>query len=549
MTKSANTFLPSQFQPALPTEIISAPEGESEEFDVLIVGAGPAGLSTAIKLAQWAQQEDLGELKIAVVEKAERIGHHTLSGAIINPMAFRELFPDTPEDELPFAQKAASDRVYMLTESRAIRLLVPPLMKNHGNYVASLCEVVRWLAARAEELGVMVFTGFPATALLVEGDKVVGVRTADRNRGREGQEMPNFEPGMDLKARVTVLAEGTRGKLTQGFLGWQQISSDNPQIYAIGVKELWETKAAPSSVIHTMGWPLKEGRLFGGTFMYPMSETLVSLGLVVGLDSRSASFDPHFLLQKAKTHPLFRKVLEGGQRVEWGAKTIPEGGFYALPSRLSGDGVLVTGDSAGFVNVPTLKGVHYSMYSGIFAARAIASAFKKQDFSSSTLSEYDELVRKSFITRDLRRTRNMRQAFQNGLYQGMLKSGLMYMLRGWWPRKLPTLADIDHGRGDAGKWKYPRPDGKLTFNKADSVGVSGNATRDDVPPHLALAEQVPPEVARFYANLCPAEVYEVTDDGELRVNASNCIDCMTTDILAARWSPREGGSGARYLRM
>ena len=548
MRNTEQAFLPSQFQPALPAEIISAPQGESEEFDVLIVGAGPAGLSTAIRLAQLAQREELGELKIAVVEKAERVGHHNLSGAIINPAAFRELFPETPEEEFPFAQKVASDRVYFLTESRAVRLPVPPLMKNHSNYVASLCEVVRWLAARAEELGVMVFTGFPGASLLVEGGRVVGVRTADRNRGREGEELPNFEPGMDLKARVTVLSEGTRGKLTQAFLQWQQISADNPQVYAIGVKELWETKAAPASVIHTLGWPLKEDRLFGGTFMYPMSETLVSLGLVVGLDGGSASFDPHFLLQKTKTHPFFRKVLDGGERVEWGAKTIPEGGYYALPSRLSGDGALITGDSAGFVNVPSLKGVHYSMYSGIFAAQAIASAFKKQDFSSSTLSEYDGLVRKSLIMRDLRFTRNMRQAFQNGLYQGMLKSGLMYAFRGWWPRRLRSVSDSDHHRA-GGEESYPGPDGKLTFNKADSVGVSGNVTRDDVPHHLALAEQVPAEVARFYAHLCPAEVYEVTDDGQLKVNPSNCIDCMTTDILAARWSPREGGSGARYLRM
>ena len=355
-------------------------------------------------------------------------------------------------------------------------------------------------------------------------------------------------PAMDLTARVTVLSEGTRGPLTQAFLEWQGIDSANPQIFALGVKELWETRVPLDRVIHTMGWPLP-GDAFGGSFMYPLDENLVALGLVVGLDSRDARLDVHNVLQRMKLHPLFRPYLEGGEMVEWGAKTIPEGGYYSVPERRHGNGVCVVGDAAGYVDVPSLKGIHYAMHSGILAARATFRALKAGDVSEAGLRSYTESVNASYIMRDLRRTRNVRLAFKRGFLRGVVRAGLMTLSGGAIPGgKITTAEDAAEERVLGGGGPGVRPDGKLTFSKVDAVYKAGNQTRDDGPSHLVVADDVSPEAAELYTHMCPAGVYE-RDGDELRVNAPNCVDCKATDVLGPRWTSREVGSGPAYRRM
>lgn len=558
--KTEKTFRPADFQPTLPVEQIilsDPPSAEGVEFDVLFVGAGPASLAGAIKLAQLVKSENektsgaLGNVTIGIVEKSAEVGHHILSGAVINPAPFHELFPELPMHEIPFAGPVPKDKVLFLTENSAVRLPTPPTMKNHGNYVASLCEIVRWLASQAQNLGVEIFTGFPVKSLLVKESAVIGVRTADSGRNRDGSEMPNFQPGTDIAARVTVLGEGTRGFLTQAYLQWQNISSPNPQIYALGVKEVWQLKRPLDAVVHTMGWPL-DSNTFGGSFFYPLKENQASLGLVVGLDYPDAATNVHELLQKLKLHPFFRPYFEGGELLEWGAKTIPEGGYWSLPARLSGSGLVLAGDAAGFVDVPSLKGVHYAMSSGILAARAVFEALKKKDFSAETLSGYDRSIKESQIVKDLYRRRNMRLTFKSGFWFGGLKAGLSYVTRGslFGSRvnvEPDSFAPRHFGRGLIHQTQF-HPDGKLTFRKLDAVFKSGNATRDSIPSHLLAAKEVDASVAEFYAHLCPAGVYEVVE-GKLRINPPNCIDCKATDVLAPRWTPREGGSGPKYVRM
>jgi electron-transferring-flavoprotein dehydrogenase len=422
-------------------------------------------------------------------------------------------------------------------------------MQNHGNYIASLCEIVRWLGEKAEGLGVNMFTGFPADALLVDGDRVRGVRTTPTGLKRDGSPGPGFTPPTDITAKVTVLSEGSRGTLAQAWLQWQKVGSDNPMIYALGVKELWETKKPLHAVIHTLGWPLPTDA-FGGSFCYPMEPNLVAIGLVVGLDYRQANLDVHVMLQRLKLHPLFRPYLEGGEMVEWGAKTIPEGGYYALPKRRHGNGVLVVGDSAGFVEVASLKGIHYAMLSGMHAARAIFDALKKGDTSAAALAPYDRAVDGSAIVSDLRARRNMRVVFQKaGFYLGGIQAALMTVTGGAFPGgHISSEKDADVPRAAGVPVDTFVPDGKLTFGKVDAVFKAGNATRDDIPSHLVVGPDIPPEVAEMYQHLCPAGVYERQGD-KLVVNAPNCVDCKATDVIGPRWTPREGGSGPRYRKM
>jgi electron-transferring-flavoprotein dehydrogenase len=544
-------IVPARYQPPLPLDqlILAADSpgaGDRMELDVLIVGAGPAGLACAIELARLAKQEGR-ELNIGVLEKAEALGEHSLSGAVVNPRAFHELFPELHDADFPFRGPVEKEAVYLLRAAGRWRLPTPPTMRNHGFYVASICEIVRWLGSKAEVMGVNVFTGFPAASLLVDGRRVVGVRTTATGLGRDGAPLPSYSAPNDLVARITALAEGTRGMLSQAWIEWQQVASENPQIFALGVKEIWETKRPLDTVIHTMGWPLPSDA-FGGSFCYPLAANLVALGLVVGLDYRTTDLDAHELLQRLKQHPLFRGYLEDGELVEWGAKTIPEGGYYAVPARRSGDGVVILGDAAGFVDVPSLKGIHYAMQSGMYAARAMFHALRTEDPSAGPLAAYDRMVDESFIMADLYRTRNMRLAFTDGFYRGGLKAGLMTLTGGRFPgRKIAMEPDAAVPRrvGVSGSFT---PDGDLTISKVDGVFKSGNATRDTIPTHLVVGRDVPAAVAEFYAHLCPAGVYELAD-GVLRINAPNCVDCKATDVLGPRWTPREGGSGPRYKRM
>ncbi len=492
------TIVPASEQPELPVDrflLTEEPGEESVPMDVLFVGGGPAGLAGAIQLARLIRDANLdgsgpGEVEIGVLEKSAGLGEHCLSGAVVNPGPFRALFPDIDEDELPFRTAVKRDGVYLLTETGARRFPAPGSMRNHGHYVASICEIVRWLGDKAEELGVNLFTGFPVDSLLTQQGRVVGVRTTPAGLDRDGNPGSGYMPPTDLSARVTVLAEGTRGPLTQAWLESEGVGAANPQIYALGVKELWQVEREPDSVIHTMGWPLPRDA-FGGGWLYPMGENLVSLGLVVGLDYRQTDLDVHVLLQRLKGHPLIAPYLEGGELVEWGAKTIPEGGFHSLPDRLSGDGVLIIGDAAGFVDVASLKGIHYAVQSGILAAHAIFDALQQDDTTGARLRAYDESVHDSFIRDDLYRTRNMRLAFKSGFYRGGFKAMLMQLTGGAVPgRRIHVEPDAAEPRVDGPGASF-NPDGQRTLSKLDAVFSSGNATRDDIPSHLIVGENVP----------------------------------------------------------
>ena len=561
---------PADFPPPFSLdEAIGAPTDPPDEridVGVLIVGAGPAGLACAIRLGQLLEEAPelrarLGDVPVAVLEKGKQPGSHLLSGAVVNPRGLRRLFRDRKQlDELPLLGPVEGESVYFLTAGSAFRIPAPPTMKNEGNYVASLSQLGRWLAAQAEEGGSMILPETAATKLLVEHGRVVGVRTGDKGRGRDGEPLPNFEPGSDLVARVTVLAEGTQGHLTGAAIERFGLAGDNPQVWALGVKEVWRVAKPLDRVIHTMGWPLRGGaryREFGGSFIYPMGEDHVALGMVVGLDYRDAELSVHDVLQELKTHKLVRKILEGGERVEWGAKTIPEGGFLALPKQLHAPGLLFCGDGVGMVNVPALKGIHYAIESGRLAAETAFEALQRGRTAATpgALESYDRAVRDSYIWRDLEQVKNMRPAFSRGFWVGGALAGMMTATRGKLPpRTFRTErdADVELIVTDRAK-RYPAPDGKLTFDKLSSVFLSGNKTRDDQPNHIRIQHKVPRDLAELWVRMCPAHVYEVGGaDGdetvEVEVNPSNCVQCGAITAKGGRLTPPEGGSGPEYQR-
>ncbi|MFN0153259.1 MAG: 4Fe-4S dicluster domain-containing protein [Gaiella sp.] len=548
-------------------EVIAAPTDapdERIEVGVLIVGGGPGGLACAIRLGQLLAErpelrESLGDVPVALVEKGKQPGSHLLSGAVVNPRAVRRLFKGQAElDAIPRYGEVHGEAVYVLTKGQALRIPPPPPMKNHGNWILSLSELGRFLAEQAEAGGTMLLPETAADKLLVEHGRVVGVRTGDKGRGREGEPLGNFEPGADLVAKVTVLAEGTAGHLTYAAIDRFGLRGRNPQIWALGVKEVWKVPKPLRRIVHTMGWPLRPGAKwgeFGGSFIYPMGDDMLTVGFVAGLEYRDVEFSVHDVLQEFKTHKLVRKLLDGGERVAWGAKTITEGGLHSLPAKLNAPGVVLVGEGPGLVNVPRLKGVHYAVESGMLAAEAIVESLGRGEVIGGVgaLDRYDEALRESYVWKDLTEARNMRQAFDKGFFVGGALASQMTVTKGKLPPlELGTHPNATHELRRSGRAsRYPSPDGTLTFDKLSSVFASGNRTRDDQPNHVRIQTGVPRDLAEMWAWMCPAQVYEVGEDGgngtvDVKLTPSNCVQCGAITAKGGRLTPPEGGSGPEY---
>jgi electron-transferring-flavoprotein dehydrogenase len=504
------------------------PVDERIEVGVLIVGAGPAGLACAIRLGQLLEThpetaERLGEVPVAVVEKGKQPGSHLLSGAVVNPIGLKRLFGDRyRRDEYPSYGEVHGESVYVLSRRGAIPIPPPPTMRNHGNMVFSLSQLGRWLADHAEAYGAMILPETSAEKLLVSHGRTVGIRTGDKGRDRDGKAMGNFEPGADLVAKVTVLAEGTQGHLTGVAIDKFGLAGAQPQVWELGVKEIWKVEKPLRDVIHTMGWPLRKA-------------------------------SKHDLLQELKTHPKIRKLLAGGERIGWGAKTIPSGGFYALPRKLHSPGLLFCGDGVGMVNIPRLKGVHYAIESGRLAAESAFASLQRGATPGQSLGSYDDAVRNSFIHSDLYEVRDMRQVFGRGFVVGGAFASAMTVSKGKISvGKLDAEPDAEAPLLRTNRAAdYPAPDGTLTFDKLSSVFASGNKTRDDQPNHIRIERKVPRDVAELWARMCPAHVYEVGEaDGDgtvtVQIAPSNCVQCGAITAKGGRLTPPEGGSGPEY---
>ena len=542
-------------------------ERESMEFDVVIVGGGPSGLSAAIRLRQLAIEKER-DLSVCVLEKGSEIGAHILSGAVIEPRALNELIPDWKEKGAPLNTPATRDRFLILTEKHAVPILTPPQMQNHGNYIVSLGNVCRWLAEQAEALEVEIYPGFAAAEVLYHNDgSVKGVATGDMGRTRDGEEGPNFAPGMELLARQTLFAEGCHGSLTKMLFERFGLREDaEPQVYGIGIKELWEVDAdkhKPGSITHTSGWPL-DMATYGGSFVYHLEENLVSVGFVVGLNYENPYLSPYDEMQRFKTHPAIRDLFAGGRRLAYGARAITAGGFQSIP-KLSFPGGVLIGDCAGFLNVPKIKGTHTAMKSGMTAAEAVFDVLTGDADEVREIDDYSERLKQTWVWDELYRVRNVKPSFHWGLLPALAYSAFdTVILRGkapWTLHHKPDHLSLKLA-ADCQPIEYPKPDDILTFDKLSSVFLSNTNHEEEQPCHLQIIEDAIPVSVNLtkYAGpevrFCPAGVYEFVEEkgqSRLQINAQNCVHCKTCDIKDfgqnINWVTPEGGGGPNYPNM